>query len=189
MDPVCPQYTNCGKKIRPQHLVSCKALDYREEYEEHRNMFLNREYSHYWYNFNLSSMPQVYKLRNSQQFFILQGRSTGTSFIFYIIQHNQENISEHQYIARLEVYGVTKNIIISQTITVCPRLFKDRGTYSELLSLFSFFVGNNVCILTLLQWGGVFPLPCVFLNNFYAADIRTLQLLHFFNFKVLNKFC
>ena len=172
MDPVCPQYTNCGKKIRPQHLVSSKALDYREEYEEHRNMFLNREYSHYWYNFNLSSMPQVYKLRNSQpqvyklrnsqQFFILQGRSTGTSFIFYIIQHNQENISEHQYIARLEVYGVTKNIIISQTITVCPRLFKDRGTYSELLSLFSFFVGNNVCILTLLQWGGVFPLPCVF---------------------------
>ena len=66
-------------------------------------------------------MPLVYKLKESQQFFILQGRSTGTSFSHYIIQHNQENISEHQYIARLEVYGSeAKNIMRSQTARVCP---------------------------------------------------------------------
>ena len=65
-------------------------------------------------------MPLVYKLKESQHFFILQGRYTGTSFIFYIIQHNEANISEHQYIARLEVYGETKNIIKSQFVRVCP---------------------------------------------------------------------
>ena len=116
MDPVCPQYTYCGKKIRleemSEHLVSCKYLEYKESYTEYEN----------WWSktFKSSHIPLVYKLKESQHFFILQGRYTDTSFILYIIQHNQENISEHQYIARLEVYGETKNIIRSQTVRVCP---------------------------------------------------------------------
>ena len=125
MDPVCPEYYTslCGKKIRleemSQHLVSCEHLDYREDY---RNMILNTEYENWWSkpNFKLFHKPLVYKLKESQHFFIVQGRSTGTSFIFYIIQHNEANISEHQYIARLEVYGETKDIIRSQTVRVCP---------------------------------------------------------------------
>ena len=124
LDPVCPSYyTNlCGKKIRleemSQHLVSCEHLHYLES-----NMILNTEYEDSWYtpNFKISHEPVVFKLKESQQFFILQGRSTGTSFSFYIIQHNEENISEHQYIAHLEVYGSeTKNIIRTQTVRVCP---------------------------------------------------------------------
>ena len=121
MDPVCPEYTYCGKKIRleemSQHLVSCKHLWY-SEYQ--RNRILNTEYEHSWFNFKISNIPIVYKLKESQHFFILQGRNTDTSFILYIIQHNEANISEHQYIARLEVYGETKNIIRSQTVRVCP---------------------------------------------------------------------
>ena len=123
LDPVCPSYyTNlCGKKIRleemSQHLVSCEHLHYLES-----NMILNTEYEDSWYtpNFKISHEPVVFKLKESQQFFILQGRYTGPSFSFYIIQHNEENISEHQYIARLEVYGETKNIIRTQTVRVCP---------------------------------------------------------------------
>ena len=123
MDPVCPEYTYCGKKIRleemSQHLVSCKYLNYKK-YQG--NMILNTEYENRWTkpNFKKSNKPSVYKLKESQHFFILQGRNTDTSFILYIIQHNEANISEHQYIARLEVYGETKNIIRSQTVRVCP---------------------------------------------------------------------
>ena len=102
-----------------QHLVSCKHLLYSED---QRNMILNTEYENSWYkpNFKASHPSLVYKLKESQHFFILQLKSVDTSFIFYIIQHNEDNISEHQYIARLEVYGETKNIIRIKTVRVCP---------------------------------------------------------------------
>ena len=121
VDPVCPEYTHCGKKIRleemSEHLVSCIYLDYSED---QRNMILNTEYENWWwFSLNISIQPLVYKLKESQQFFILQGRSVGTSFFFYIIQH-KDILSEHQYIARLEVYGETKNITRTKTVRVCP---------------------------------------------------------------------
>jgi len=78
MDPVCPDYTYCGKKIRleemSQHLVSCEGLDY---FEHQRIMILNTENEDGWskLNYKISNMPLVYKLKESQQFFILQGRS------------------------------------------------------------------------------------------------------------------
>ncbi|XP_023340132.1 uncharacterized protein LOC111710307 isoform X2 [Eurytemora carolleeae] len=145
MDPVCPayytgsNYTYCGKKIRleemSQHLVSCEHLQYLQS---RRNMILNTEYEHWWFrpsNFKISNKPLVYKLKESQHFFILQGRSTDTSLIFYIIQHNEENISEHQYIARLEVYGETKNIIRSQTVRVCPSGINLENARNQLYTL------------------------------------------------------
>ena len=122
LDPVCPEYNTeqCGKKISlwemSKHLVSCEHLDYNKH---KRNMILNMwEYGINCFlpNFEVSIKPEVLKLRRSQQFFILQCRSVGTFFFFFIIQH----ISEHQYIARLEVSGETKNITRSRTVRVCP---------------------------------------------------------------------
>ena len=123
LDPVCPEYNTeqCGKKISlwemSKHLVSCEHL----HYDKHmRNLVLNMEYEIDWFlpNFEVSIDPVVLKLRRSQQFFILQGRSVGTFFFFFIIRNI--NISEHQYIARLEVSGETKNITRSRTVRVCP---------------------------------------------------------------------
>ena len=52
---------------------------------------------------------------------------------------------------------------------------------------------KNLQILssTKSRLGGVFhPTPCsFFLNNLKTADNRTLNLLHFLNFIVVNKFC
>ena len=110
---------NISLEDMSQHLVSCKHVLYSED---QRNMILNTEYENSWYkpNFKASHLPRVYKLKESQHFFILQGHCTDWCFSFYIIQHNEDNISEHQYIAHLEVYGETKNIIRTQTVRVCP---------------------------------------------------------------------
>ena len=118
LDPVCPEYNRfCGKKMRleemSQHLVSCEHLDH---HQSRRNMILNTEYE----NFKTHNIPLVYKLKESQHYFILQGRSAGTTVNLFVIQHNQENISEHQYIACLKVYGETKHITRSKTVRVCP---------------------------------------------------------------------
>ena len=124
LDPVCPEYDRCcGKKIRLEemahHLVRCEHLNY---HKSQRNMILNTEYEHSWFklNFMTHNIPLVYKLKEYQQYFILQGRSVGTNVHLFIIQHNQENISQHQYITRLEVYGETKYVKRSKTVRVCP---------------------------------------------------------------------
>ena len=134
-----------------EHLVSCEGL---EKYEL-RNMILNTEYEINWYkpNFMIFNTPLVFKLKDSQPFFILQGRSTGTSFIFYIIQHNEANISEHQYIARLEVYGETKNIIRSQTIRVCPSGINLEDARNQLYTLdISHQELEKMCVIKDEEW-------------------------------------
>ena len=122
-DPVCPvEYTSiCGKQIRleemTKHLVDCQHLDKRE-----RTILINTDTEGRWHksNFKQSNQPIVYKLGDSEQYFILQGRSdNSTTFSFFMMHHSREDFSG-QYLVRLEIYGETKNITRTKMLRCAP---------------------------------------------------------------------
>ena len=121
-NPVCPEYTSlCGKQIKleemTQHLMDCQHL-----HNISQKILLNTDKELCWdkENFNLNNKPVVFELADTKQYFILQGISeNSTTFSFFMMHHSEEDMSG-QYLARLEIYGETKNITRTKMLRCAP---------------------------------------------------------------------
>ena len=107
MNPVCPDYTDCRKKIRlldmAEHFNNCEYLDF---IESHQHLKLKTDVKEFWHrpNFKVSNMPVIYKMEDSRNWFILQGRSRGDQFIFFMMHHSRE-ILEEVFYYKVKIYG------------------------------------------------------------------------------------
>ena len=107
MNPVCPDYTDCRKKIRLlDNQLKNESKDIDLDLESRQHLKLKTDVKVYWdlHNFKVSNKPLIYKMEDSRNWFIFQGWSRGDQFIFFMMHHSRE-ILEEVFYYKVKIYG------------------------------------------------------------------------------------
>ena len=87
------------------------------ECQHHLELNTNVEESWYKPNFSQNNKPAVYKMSESRDWIVLQGRCSGSLFIFFFMHHSEELMKKRRFVVTLNIHGELQGGIISQGIS------------------------------------------------------------------------